>query len=87
MGISVANQANTLRVPARQGAAATVNAGQIIKIVNTGGKQVVDTWAFNVHDLDERLSMEHSRVSMRRLVPTVGDTLVTNRRAPMLSFV
>jgi uncharacterized protein YcgI (DUF1989 family) len=76
-----------LRVPARQGAAANVKAGQIIKIVNTSGKQVVDTWAFNAYDLDERLSMEHSRVSMRKLVPAVGDTLLTNYRRPMLSFV
>ena len=75
-----------LHVPARRGAAARVKAGQIIKIVNTAGKQVVDTWAFNVHDLDERLSMEHSRVSMRKLVPAVGDTLLTNRRRPILGF-
>lgn len=75
-----------LQVPARRGAAARVKAGQIIKIVNTAGKQVVDTWAFNVHDLDERLSMEHSRVSMRKLVPAVGDTLLTNRRRPILGF-
>ena len=78
---------NVLRVPARQGAGANVKAGQIIKIVNTGGKQVVDTWAFNAYDLDERLSMEHSRVAMRKLVPAVGDTLLTNYRRPMLSFV
>jgi uncharacterized protein len=81
------NQSNWLRVPARQGAAANVKAGQIIKIVNTSGKQVVDTWAFNTHDLDERLSMAHSRVSLRKLVPAVGDSLVTNHRRPMLCFV
>jgi uncharacterized protein YcgI (DUF1989 family) len=75
------------RVPARRGLAAHVGRGQIIKIVNTSGKQVVDTWAFNTNDLDERLSMEHSRVSLQKLVPTVGDTLVTNYRRPMLSFV
>jgi uncharacterized protein YcgI (DUF1989 family) len=76
-----------VRVPARQGIAAKVNRGQIVKIINTGGKQVVDTWAFNSVDLDERLSMEHSRASLCKLVPAVGDTLVTNYRQPMLSFV
>jgi uncharacterized protein YcgI (DUF1989 family) len=80
-------QSNSLRVPARQGAAANVKAGQTIKIVNTSGKQVVDTWAFNAGDLDERLSMEHSRVSIRKLVPAVGDTLLTNYRRPILSFI
>ena len=74
----------SLRVPARQGAAARVNKGQIIKVVNTSGKQVVDTWAFNTLDLQEHLSMEHSRVSMCKLVPAVGDTLTTNRRRPMV---
>jgi len=76
-----------LRVPARQGAAANVKAGQIIKIVNTSGKQVVDTWAFNAHDLEEHMSMEHSRMTMCRLVLVVGDTLTTNRRRPMLRVV
>jgi uncharacterized protein YcgI (DUF1989 family) len=76
-----------LRVPARQGAAANVKAGQTIKIVNTSGKQVVDTWAFNARDLEEHLSMEHSRMSISKLVPVVGDMLTTNRRRPMLAFV
>ena len=82
-----ASQSNVLRVPARRGAAAKGDAGQTIKVVNTSGKQVVDTWAFNAYDLDERLSMEHSRVSLCKLVPAVGDTLVTNYRRPMLCFV
>lgn len=33
-------------VPARRGAATIVRAGQKIKIINTHGNQVVDTWAF-----------------------------------------
>ena len=82
-----ASRSNGLRVPARRGAAARVNAGQIIKIVNTSGKQVVDIWAFNAVDLDEWLSMEHSRVSLCKLIPRVGDTLVTNDRRPMLYVV
>ena len=75
------------RIPARRGVAAKVKHGQAIKVINTGGKQVVDTWAFNADDLGEHLSMEHSRVAIMRLVPAVGDTLVTNRRRPILSFV
>lgn len=82
-----ASQSIVLCVPARRGAAANVRAGQIVKIVNTSGKQVVDTWAFNTYDLDERLSMEHSRVSLRKLVPAVGDVLLTNYRRPMLGIV
>ena len=33
-------------IPARHGTATFVPAGQIIKIINTSGSQVVDTWAF-----------------------------------------
>jgi uncharacterized protein YcgI (DUF1989 family) len=75
------------RVPARRGVAAHVKHGQVVKVINTSGKQVVDTWAFNADDLDEWLSMEHSRVALMKLVPAVGDALVTNHRRPMLSFV
>ena len=75
------------RIPARSGVAARAKPGQVVKVINTSGKQVVDTWAFNAHDLDEHLSMEHSRVALMKLVPAVGDTLVSNRRRPILSFV
>lgn len=33
-------------IPARHGVATFVPAGQVIKIINTSGTQVVDTWAF-----------------------------------------
>jgi hypothetical protein len=75
------------RLPARQGIAARLGAGQIIRIINTHGKQVVDTWAFDAGNLDEWLSMEHSRIALRRLVPQVGDTLLSNCRGPMLCMV
>jgi uncharacterized protein YcgI (DUF1989 family) len=75
------------RVPARSGVAAKVKRGQVITVINSGGKQVVDTWAFNADDLAEYLSTEHSRVALMKLVPAVGDTLVTNHRRPILSFV
>jgi hypothetical protein len=75
------------RVPARRGVAARVERGQVITIINTSGKQVVDTWAFNPDDFDEHLSMEHCRVALCKLVPAVGDALVTNRRRPILSLL
>lgn len=33
-------------IPARHGVATFVPAGQVIKIINTSGTQVIDTWAF-----------------------------------------
>jgi len=74
-------------LPARQGIAARVHAGQTISIINTSGRQVVDTWAFSSQDVDEWLSMEHSRVALSRIVPRVGDILLSNRRRPMLCLI
>jgi hypothetical protein len=75
------------RIPARQGVAVKLATGMTIKIVNTHGHQVVDTWAFNQEDIGEWMSMEHSRASMLRLAPKLGDTLVTNRRRAILTLV
>jgi hypothetical protein len=33
------------------------------------------------------MSMEHSRVAIGRIIPGIGDTLVTNRRRPILTLV
>jgi len=76
-----------IEIPARRGKAARVRKGQVVKVINTRGQQVVDTWAFDAHDLGEFMSMEHSRVAMGRIIPGVGDTLVTNRRRPILTLV
>jgi uncharacterized protein YcgI (DUF1989 family) len=33
------------------------------------------------------MSMEHTRTAIARIIPKVGDTLVTNRRRPILSVI
>ena len=71
-------------VPARRGRAVRLRAGQAIRIVNTHGSQVVDTWAFDADDLGEFLSMEHLRATLGKVFPETGDALVTNRRRPIL---
>jgi len=74
-------------VPARKGKAAYLAAGERLRLVNTHGQQVVDTWAFNRDDLGEFLSMAHSHAHLSKILPTTGDTLVSNRRRPMLTFI
>jgi uncharacterized protein YcgI (DUF1989 family) len=76
-----------IEIPARKGKAAQIHRGQRVKVINTKGQQVVDAWAFNAEDLRELMSMEHSRVAIGRIIPAVGDTLVTNRRRPILALV
>jgi len=74
-------------IPARKGAAHRMKKGQMLRVVNTHGSQVVDFWAFNAADLAECMSMEHSRASIGRIIPKVGDSMVTNRRRPILTIV
>jgi uncharacterized protein YcgI (DUF1989 family) len=79
-------QTDTVTIHARSGKAARVRQGQSVTVTNTHGSQVVDTWAFNAEDLGEWMSMEHSRPYYMKLRPEVGDTLVTNRRRPILTL-
>ena len=48
---------------------------------------MVDTWAFNAGDMAECMSMEHSRVAIGGVFPRPGDTMVTNKRRPILTLV
>jgi uncharacterized protein YcgI (DUF1989 family) len=74
-------------IPARKGIAAVLATGQRVKVINTHGQQVIDTWAFNRAELAECMSMEHSRASLSRLMARVGDSMVTNHRRPILTLV
>jgi uncharacterized protein YcgI (DUF1989 family) len=75
------------RIPPRSGRAVQLKAGQSVRVTNTHGHQVVDTWAFADPDLSEFLSMEHMRAFIDRLSPKPGDKLVTNRRRPILTLI
>ena len=74
-------------IPARKGAAHALKQGEILRVINTHGSQVVDFWAFSADDLAECMSMEHTRASILKLVPVPGDIMLTNRRRPILTIV
>jgi len=80
------SDADTIEIPARKGKAAFVSEGQKVKVINTHGEQVVDTWAFARHDLREFMSMEHTRATLVKLMPAEGDDLHSNRRRPILTL-
>ena len=80
------SESDVFTIPARRGRAARLNKGQSIKVINTHGQQVVDTWAFNADDLSEFMSMEHVRVFLEGIFPHAGDPLVSNRRRAILHF-
>ena len=76
-----------ITIAARHGKAAFVRKNQKIKVINTHGTQVVDCWALNSDNLGEYMSMEHCRVDLERYKPKTGDTMVTNRRRPILKIL
>jgi hypothetical protein len=73
-------------VPARKGAGFKLETGQTFKVINTHGHQVVDFWAISLDDPSEFMSMVHTRSTITKLVPRVGDTLYSNLRKPIVSF-
>ncbi len=79
--------AEAVTIPARLGRAARLDAGQSVKLINTHGSQVVDTWAFSAADLSEFMSMEHSRAHIGGIFPKPGDSMVSNRRRAILTLV
>jgi uncharacterized protein YcgI (DUF1989 family) len=76
-----------LTIPARRGKAVFLKQGQHVRVINTHGQQVIDTWAFNSADLTECMSMEHTRVALGGIMVHVGAHLVTNQRRPILHLV
>jgi uncharacterized protein YcgI (DUF1989 family) len=76
-----------IAIPARRGKAARLPRGRSVKVINTHGQQVVDTWAFNAENLREFMSMEHSRANFMKLCPAPGDSFFSNARRPILTLV
>lgn len=74
-------------VPAREGRAVRVLAGQRVRVVDVEGGQVGDLFAFAADDPRERLSAAHTRSVTSRLFPAVGESFVTGRRRPILTLV
>lgn len=74
-------------IPARQGIAVELGAGDKIKVINTHGTQVVDTWAFVRHDVGEFMSMEHTRATTTKMIPEVGECFVSTRRRDVIKLL
>lgn len=74
-------------VPARKGAGFALDAGQTFTVINTHGWQVVDFWAVSREEPSEFMSMVHTRSTITKLVPQVGDVLWSNIRQPIVRFL
>lgn len=76
----------TIEIPAREGRATPVAAGQSFRVIDVEGGQVADLFAFVADDPDEYLSAQHTRSVTDRLLPVPGEFFVTNRRRPILLY-
>jgi uncharacterized protein YcgI (DUF1989 family) len=74
-------------VPAREGRAVKVRAGQRVRVTDLEGGQVGDVFAFAAQDVNEHLSASHTRAATSRLFPAHGERFVTDRRRPILTLV
>jgi uncharacterized protein YcgI (DUF1989 family) len=61
--------------------------GEHVRVTALEGPQVADLWAFDVDDTNIFLSAEHTRSTLEKLMPAVGDALYSNRRHAMLTVV
>ena len=74
-------------VPARAGKAFRVSEGELIKVIDVKGGQAADFFAFDVGDVKEYISAEHTRPSIGRLFPKEGEAFYTRQRRPIMTLV
>ncbi len=77
-----------MKIPAGKGKAVALKKGDVIKVINTHGEQVVDFWAFGTEAFGEEImSMHHTRNAIQRMIPQAGDVLYTASMQPILTFL
>lgn len=76
-------------IPARSYASQRLQVGQLLKIINTSGGQVIDTWAFasKPSPFPPYMSMAHTRSTPHQLLPQIRESFLDNRRAPILTLL
>lgn len=73
-------------VAARGHAAFTADTGQSIRFTDLEGAQPIDFWAFNRDDMSEYLSCEHTKPTIEKVYPGLGDSAYTNHRRPIVTL-
>ena len=74
-------------IPAREGRAVRLCAGDALKVTTLSGHQVCDFFAVAANSPSEFVSMEHCRTAWGRIYVQKGDALVSNRRRALLTLV
>lgn len=74
-------------IPAREFAAFTMYATNVLRIIDVEGKQVADTIAFNLHDLAEKMNNENTMLVNHTYNPTEGHVVYSDDCNPMFTIL
>jgi len=85
--MELTNTTTRVVVPAGEGRAVWLRRGEHLRVIDLEGGQVGDVFAFAAADPAEYLSASHTRTSIGRLFPHIGEQFMTNRRRPILTLV
>lgn len=73
-------------IAARSAEGFDLGEGATLKVINTYGAQVVAVWAFVGSDMQEHMSMEHTRIHAKSSRPGPGTVFYTNHHRPILEL-
>src|SRR5436190_12179970 len=74
-------------IPAREYTAFVMKPGEVLRIIDLEGKQVVDVAAFNESEFEERMNPEISMLVNRSIRPTTGHVLYSDDCRPMFTIL
>lgn len=74
-------------VPAREARTVQIARGQLLQVVDLEGQQVGDMAVWMAEDPSEYMSPSHTVSSLGKLVPEVGDSILSNHRRPLLKVL
>jgi uncharacterized protein YcgI (DUF1989 family) len=77
----------TIQVDARSFTAFELSMGKKVRFTDLEGSQPIDFWAFNKDDIYEHLSCEHTKPSIEKVYPGLGDAAYTNHRRAIVTLV
>ena len=77
----------TYDIPPSGGEAVRVARGERIRVITPEGQQAADFFAYAAENVAEWLSPMHTWVKTRSVRPSVGDTMLSRFRRPMLELV
>ena len=77
----------TIHLPPRTGAAFQLRAGEVIRVLDVAGEQVVDLICFAKRDSLEYLSSARTIDYNNKIYLTTGDVLYSDRSGPMFTII